>query len=148
MDIQVALHDLSEALTDGAGTHEARLRLARRILIDRGIEALKVEFPRNPTLDSVVRAATTAPQTPARRAFAVLIVHALATRGLVPTGSIGDVCTLIESALLHSLIRCGYPFGASIYEKRQALDRLRTNIDELLEPLEPTFPNWQGLYAG
>jgi hypothetical protein len=28
------------------------------------------------------------------------------------------------------------------------LQRLHATIGELMHPLEPTFPNWQGLYAG
>ena len=150
MNLQVALRDLSETMTgaDRAPTPEARLRLARRILISRGLEAVKIEPPANPTLDTVIRAAASALQTPARRTFAVLMVHALAVRGLVPTGAASDVRILIESALPHVLLRSGYPFGGTAYEKHQALDRLHTKIDELLEPLQPTFPNWQGLYAG
>ena len=46
------------------------------------------------------------------------------------------------------LLRCGYPFGGSIDEKRRVLGRLHATIGELMQPLEPTFPNWQGLYAG
>jgi hypothetical protein len=148
MNLQAALHDLSDTMTGADQVSKARLRFARQILIDRGLEALKIESPSNPTLEAVIGAAAIAPQTPARRTFAVLIVHALAVRGLVPTGATSDVCTLIESALLHVLLRSGYPFGGTIYEKRQVLDRLHTKIDELLEPLQPTFPNWQGLYAG
>jgi hypothetical protein len=30
----------------------------------------------------------------------------------------------------------------------RVLERLHTSIGELIQPLEPTFPNWQGLYAG
>jgi hypothetical protein len=150
MNLQAALRELSESLTgaDQAATPEVRLRSARRILISRGIEALTSVLPPNPTLDTVIRAAAMAPQTPARRTFAVLIVHALAVRGLVPAGSASDVCALVESALLHVLLRSAYPFGGTAYEKRQVLDRLHTKLEELLEPLQPTFPNWQGLYAG
>jgi hypothetical protein len=150
MNLQAALRDLSDATTgaDQISSPEARLRVARRILIGHALEALKIELPPNPTFETVIRAAATAPQTPERRAFAVLMVHALAVRGLVPPGAAGDVRTLIESALLHVLQRSGYPFGGTAYEKREALDRLHTTIDELLEPLRPTFPNWQGLYAG
>ena len=150
MNLQAALRDLSETMAgaDRAATPEARLRLARRVLISRGLEAVKIEPPSNPTLDTVIRAAASAPQTPSRQTFAVLMVHALAVRGLVPTGTASNVRNLIESALPHVLLRSGYPFGGTAYEKHQALDRLHTKIDELLEPLQPTFPNWQGLYAG
>jgi hypothetical protein len=75
-------------------------------------------------------------------------VHALAVRGLVPASSGGDVCALVEGALRDVLLRCDYPFGGSIDEKMRVLERLHTSIGELMQPLEPTFPNWQGLYAG
>jgi hypothetical protein len=150
MNLQADLRDLSDTITgaDRAATREARLRLARRILISRGLETVNIEPPTNPTLDAVIRAAALAPQTSSRQTFAVLVVHSLAVSGLVPTGTASDVRILIESALPHVLLRSGYPFGGTAYEKRQALDRLHTKIDELLEPLQPTFPNWQGLYAG
>jgi hypothetical protein len=150
MNLQAALRDLSETMTgaDRASTPEARLRLARRILVSRGLEVVKIEPPPNPTLDTVIRSAASAQQTPSRQTFAVLMVHALAVRGLVPTGTTSDVRILIERALPHVLLRSGYPFGGTAYEKRQVLDRLHTKIDEFLEPLQPTFPNWQGLYAG
>ena len=45
-------------------------------------------------------------------------------------------------------VRCGYPFGGSIDEMMRVLERLHASIGELMQPLEPTFPNWQGLYAG
>ncbi len=81
-------------------------------------------------------------------ACAVLFVHALAVRGLIPNASAGDVCRLMESALRNPLLRCGYPFGGSTEEKMQVLERLHRTIGELMQPLQPTFPNWQGLYAG
>ena len=95
-----------------------------------------------------------APSTVARRAFAVLIVHALGVDGLVASKSSRgqfdrDLSAFIESALPTILQRSGYPFGNETYEKRRSLERLHTIIDELLKPLEPTFPpNVQGLYAG
>jgi hypothetical protein len=110
--------------------------------------ALATELRPNPALDTVIRAAAAAPQTPVRRTFAVLVLHALAVRGLVPTGSASDVCALVESALLPVLLRSEYPFGGTAYEKRQVLERLHAKVDALLEPLQPTFPDWQGLYAG
>ncbi len=88
------------------------------------------------------------PARQARRVCAVFLVHALAVRGLVPASSGGDVCALVEGALRDVLLRCGYPFGGSIDEKMRVLERLHTSIGELMQPLEPTFPNWQGLYAG
>jgi hypothetical protein len=66
----------------------------------------------------------------------------------VPPGSAANVCALVEGALHDVLLRCGYPFGGSIERKMQVLERLHATISELMQPLEPTFPNWQGLYAG
>jgi hypothetical protein len=150
MNLLIALHELSEALTgvDRVSRPEAWLRLAQNVLIKRGVEALRVELPANPTLATVIRAAAIESQTTARRAFAVLVVHALAVRGLVSSGPTADVCTFIERALPDVLLRFEYPFGGSTYEKYHVLGRLHVKIDELLVPFEPTFPNWQGLYAG
>jgi hypothetical protein len=58
------------------------------------------------------------------------------------------VCALAESGLRDVLLRCGYPFGGSLEDKMRVLERLHASIAELAQPLEPTFPNWQGLYAG
>jgi hypothetical protein len=66
-----------------------------------------------------------------------------------PARSAGVVCALAEGALRDVLLRCGYPFGGSIEEKLRVLERLRATIGELMQPLEPTFPNWiRGLHAG
>src|ERR1700722_9160698 len=101
MDLQAALRDLSETMTgaDRASTPEARLRLARRILVSRGLEEVKFERSSNPTLDTVIISPASAPQTPSRQTFSVLMVHALSVSVLVPTGTASDVRILIESAL-------------------------------------------------
>jgi len=78
----------------------------------------------------------------------VLLVHALAVPGLVPAGCAEDVCGLVEGALRNVLLRSGYPFGGLIEAKMRALQRLHASLAELMQPLQPTFPNWQGLYAG
>ena len=79
----------------------------------------------------------------------MLVVHALAVPGLVPAVAANDVCTLVERALRDVLLRCGYPFGGSVEEKLRVLERLHVRIDDLMQPLEPTFPSWiQGLHAG
>jgi hypothetical protein len=150
MNLQKALHDFTEALNSAnrAPARDARLRAARRILVLQGIEALEIEASGYPTLATVITAAAAAPPTPGRRSFAVLIVHALAVKGLVPAASVGDVCALVETALRGVLLRSGYPFAGTAYDKRRALEQLHTTIGQLLEPLEPTFPNWQGLYSG
>jgi hypothetical protein len=75
-------------------------------------------------------------------------VHALAIRGLVPAASAAHVCALVERALRGALLRYGYVFGGALEDRMRALERLHARIDELMQPLEPTFPNWPGLYAG
>ena len=102
---------------------------------------------RQPSIAEVVRLAAGAPP-PARRACAVLVVHALAVPGVVPPASGADACRLVENALRGVLLRCGYPFGGPVEERMRVLQRLHINLRELMQPLEPTFPNWQGLYAG
>jgi hypothetical protein len=91
------------------------------------------------------------PATADRRAFAVLLVHALAVEGLVASRSHRgqldrDLCAFVENALPTVLRRYGYPSGTETYERRRSLERLHTMIDELLQRLEPTFPpGMQGL---
>jgi hypothetical protein len=115
---------------------------------DRCLEALGIEPAGQPSIASVIRLAVEVPARATRRVCAVFLVHALAVRGLVPASSGGDACALVEGALRDVLLRCGYPFSGSIDEKMRVLERLHTSIAELMQPLEPTFPNWQGLYAG
>jgi len=78
MNLQQALHDLTEALngTDRVLGQEVRLRAARRVLIMQGIEALEITPSSYPTFPAVIAAAACAPQTPARRRFAALMIHA------------------------------------------------------------------------
>ena len=119
-----------------------------RLWFRRCVAALGMEPTGLPSVVSVIRLATEAPARPTRRSCAVLLVHALAVPGLVPAASARDLCALVEGALRDVLLRCGYPFGGSIGEKMRVLQRLHATIGELMQPLEPTFPNWQGLYAG
>jgi len=152
MDFEAALHDLRQALDKPNA--ETRIRTARRVLVARGEVALGLEHTGRHALHDLITIAVGAPSTVARRAFAVLIVHALCVDGLVASKSSHgqfdrDLSAFIESALPTILQRSGYPFGKETYEKRRSLERLHTMIDELLKPLEPTFPpNLQGLYAG
>jgi hypothetical protein len=150
MNLEEALRELVTTLgaADGARGRDARLRAARRVIVRQCAAALGMEPLGQPSVASVIRLATDAPGRPARRACAVLLVHALAVPGLVPAASAGDVRALAEGALRNVLLRCGYPFGGSIEERMHVLARLHTTIGELMQPLEPTFPNWQGLYAG
>ena len=155
MNLEQALHDLNQALDERAEPNaENRIRSARQVLIVRGAEALGIRQPNNLSLNDVLKIAVNTPSTPARRAFAVLLVHALAAAGLVTSKSSRglldrDLCAFMESALPTVLQRSGYPFGGETYERRRSLERLHMVIDELLKPLEPTFPpGVQELYAG
>ena len=125
--------------TDPAKTSHARACLARV-----GAEALSL--PATSALTDVIAAAADAPRSPELRAFAVLVVRALAADGLVPVrgGAERTLHRFLESALLNPLRRAAYPFSGSLYDKRQALKALHATIDEHLRPLEPTFPNWTG----
>jgi hypothetical protein len=147
MDLAKALRDLSEA-AERAGGRQARLRAARQVVVRHCATALGVEVGDPSSIASVIRLASDAADRSGRRACAVLLLHALAVPGLVPAASDGDMCALAEGALRSALVRCGYPFGGSVEEKMHVLRRLHASIGELLQPLEPTFPNWQGLYAG
>jgi hypothetical protein len=150
MNLEAGLRDLAEALAAGerARTRDGRLRAARQVVVDRCLAALAIGPMGQPSVASVIRLAADVPARQARRACSVFLVHALAVRGLVPAALGGDVCALVEGALSDVLLRCGYPFGGSIEEKMRVLERLHASIGELMQPLEPTFPNWQGLYAG
>jgi hypothetical protein len=146
MDLEQALRDLAEAF--GKHQREPRLRAAQRALLDRCLAILRLEPQAASSVSSLLRLATDAPNRAEQRECAVLIIQALAIRGLVPRLAYADVCMLMEAALPNALLRCGYPFAGSTAEKLALLERLHRNIGELMQPLEPTFPNWQGLYAG
>jgi hypothetical protein len=135
MNLEAALRDLAAASAagEGARTRDHRLRLARQVVADRCLEALGIEPAGQPSIASVIRLAVEVP--------ACMLWRCGAWSG-------GDACALVEGALRDVLLRCGYPFSGSIDEKMRVLERLHTSIAELMQPLEPTFPNWQGLYAG
>jgi hypothetical protein len=143
------LRDLADALASGEGAQNrnARMRAARQVVVRHCLAVLGSDRPET-SVGATIKLAIEAPEQSARRTCAVLLVHALAVRDLVPASSMTDVCALVESALHGVLLRCGYPFGGSTEERMRVLERLHRNIDDLMEPLQPTFPNWQGLYAG
>jgi len=148
MNLEEALRELAGAVAVAAG-RDPRMRAARLVLVKRCIAMLGLVPAGLPSVAAMIRLAVEVPDQTARRACAVLVVHALALPGLVPAGSVGDVCALVEGALRDALLRSGYPFGGSIEAKVRVLERLHATIDELMQPLEPTFPNWiQGLHAG
>jgi hypothetical protein len=141
MDLKAARADLARALGSGNAA-------ARAVLIQRGIEALGTAQTANISLDELIRLVTEAPPSRPRRDFAVLLVHALAIDGPLPARGESEriIRSFLERALLNPLRRAGYPFDGTPYDKRQALARLHTAIDEHLRPLEPTMPRWlQGL---
>lgn len=151
MTLEEALRDLGGALADaqGCGGGDARMRTARRVLADRCGVLLGLEGPGRPSVAEMIRLARGVPGREARRGCAVLVLHALAVRGVVPMACAGDVCALADGALHNVLLRCGYPFGGGTEEKMRVLERLHPVLGELMQPLEPTFPpSIQGLYAG
>jgi hypothetical protein len=150
MSIEEALRDLSEALAGGNGapSRDTRLQVAREVVARHCLAALAIERPGAVSIAEVLRLAVETSDKSARRAGAVLLVHALPVRGLVPMPSAGNLCALMEVALRDVLLRDGYPFGGTVAERIAVLERLHRNIGELMQPWEPTFPNWQGLYAG
>jgi hypothetical protein len=150
MNLDAALRDLAEALAERPRQRSGstRFRAARTIVAARCIEALGLESAIQPSVPTVIRQAAEARARPAQRACAVLLLHALAVPGLIPADCSVDICSLMEAALRSALVRCGYPFSGSVEERMRVLRRLHASIGELLQPLEPTFPNWQGLYAG
>jgi hypothetical protein len=149
LNLEQALRDLSDALTkhEGSRNREARLRAARQVVVRWCLTTLRIEQAQH-SLAAIIQLALDASDPTARRTCAVLLVHALAVRGLIPTAAAGDVCRLMESALRTPLLRCYYPFSGSTEQKMLVLERLHRTIGELMQPLQPTFPNWQGLYAG
>ena len=151
MNVVEALREVADAMAAAGGVRgrDIGLRAARQVLVGHCIAGLGIEPPGQPSLADVVRLAADAPAGPARRDCAVLLVHALAVPRLVPAGSAQVVCALMEGALRDVLLRCGYPFGGLIEEKLRVLERLHATIGELMQPMEPTFPNWiPGLHAG
>jgi len=150
MNIEEALRDLDAALAGGKGVHrrDARLQVAREVLARHCLAALAVEQSATLSIAEVFRLVVETSDKSARRVCAVFILHALPVRGLLPTSSAEDVCVLMEVALRDVLLRCFYPFGGSVAERMAVLERLHRTIGELMQPWEPTFPNWQGLYAG
>jgi hypothetical protein len=147
MDLELALRDLAETLAAGRSARD-RLQAARRIAVRECLSALRIEPAPQHSLPAVIRLALASPDQAARRDCAVLLLHALAVPNLIPAATHGDLGALAESALRAALLRSGYPFGGALDERIRVLARLHTSITELLKPLEPTFPNWPGLYAG
>jgi hypothetical protein len=149
MDVEAALRQLAAALpqANAAKSRDAALRAAGHVLVEQCCLALGTEA-RGASITSVARLAAGSENSEAKRDCALIMVHALGIPGLIPATASADVCVLIESALSTVLLRCGYPFGGTVAEKLGILQRLHRTIGELMQPYEPTFPNWQGLYAG
>ena len=145
MDLSQARLDLARVLEDGDVAD--RLSAARQFLIRHGVAALRIDQSAALTLADILRRGASAPGGPARRAFALLIVHALAVEGLVEAPSQRarldrDLCAFLDSALPDILRRAGYPFDAELDQRRRVLERLHASLDELTRPIDPTFPAW------
>jgi hypothetical protein len=141
-----ARRDFAAVLAASAGAQE-RLSAARHWLIARGAEAVQIDAGAAPGLTELIRRAASAPAGPERRVFAVLILDALAAPGLLladgsRTRLERDVCTLLEQALPHALVRSGYPFGSDLDARWRHLVPLASVIDDYLRPLEPSIPTW------
>jgi hypothetical protein len=147
MNLEQALRDLSEALAVADGARD-RLRAARRVSVNACLAALGIEPTPQPSLPQVIHLALSSPDRAARAECAVFLMHALAVPNLVPVAAYVDLCALTEGALRGPLLRGHYPFGTTVEDRTHALTRLSARIGELMEPMEPTFPNWPGLYAG
>jgi hypothetical protein len=147
MNLERALRDLTEALATVDGARD-RLQAARRVTVRACLGALRIEPDRQPSLPEVIHLALGAPDRAARAECAIFLLHAFAVPNLVPVAAHADLCALAEGALRTPLLRSHYPFGAGIADRIQAITHLHKDIGELMEPMEPTFPNWPGLYAG
>ena len=149
MDLDQARRDLAGILgpDSNAPPDPDRLKAAREWLNARGGDALQIKPSTPPDLVDLIRQAASAPATPSRRTFAVLVVQALAVPGLLSgrtsqARTQRDVCRLVEIALPHVLLRAGYPFGADLDVRQRHLVMLAASIDEHLRPLEPSIPTW------
>jgi hypothetical protein len=142
MNIEQALRDLNEALAAG------RKVAARDVVMRHCLGTLSMQRPGATSIAEVIRLVAETSDKPARRSCAIFLLHTLPVRGLVPASSAADVCALMEAALRDVLLRCDYPFSGTVAERMTVLERLHRTIGELMQPWEPTFPNWQGLYAG
>jgi len=147
MDLDQALRDLADALSVRDGARN-RLRRGRRFLIEACLAMLGNGSAPQHSLADVIQLMAASPNRAAQRDCAVLLLHALAVPGLVPSEAHRGICALAEHALRAALLRCAYPFGESTEVKIGVLEHLHTKIAGLMEPLQPTFPSWQGLYAG
>lgn len=130
MDSQTARQTLTALL--------ARPEQARRFLVDQGNAAFGL---RALSLPAILRHGAEAPRSTVSRAFAVLLADAAAAGGILPTRGEDEraLFAFLEMALLNPLRRAGYPFGAPVYDKRQALARIGPAIDEYLHPPGPTM---------
>ena len=139
MDIDAARAELSASMRDGPPFHAAH-----GILLRRGIEALGIAPRPGIGLDDMIRIAADAQPSEPRRAFAVLLVHALGVPGLLPTRGrlAADIQVFLERALLNPLRRAGYRFDGTPYEKREHLARLHATIEEHLQSPQPSIPHW------
>lgn len=149
MDVEAALKRLTAAFSQANATQgrDGALRAARRVLAEECGLAFGAGTG-GASINATIRLAAESGNSAVKRDCALIVVHALGVPGLIPATASADVCVLTESALRTVLLRGGYPFSGTVAEKLAVLQRLHRIIGELMQPYEPTFPNWQGLYAG
>lgn len=93
------------------------------------------------SLEARLRHAASLPRSDASRAFAVVLMRVLDAAD--PRGETERaIQSFIEQALLNPLRRAGYPFDGPVYDKRQALRRLATEIEPFLRVPEDSIPRW------
>ncbi len=143
MDADAVRAELTNAL-DAATSAEQRVRMARELLVKRGIATLQLPPQTQISLDAIIKVAVDAPPSDARREFALAVVYATGIAHVLPTRGEAErrIQSFLERALLNPLRRADYPFDGTQYDKRQALARLHLTIDEHLQPPEPSIPRW------
>jgi len=144
MELEAVRRELTREIEAAlaAQSAAARFRGARHVVASAGIAALQIEYSNGLSLGDVLLRASTAPPTPDRRDFALIVIESLSVDGLIPTTSERsdidrNICSLAESALAEILSRFKYPFRGQTYEKRRALEGLHASVVELLKPLAP-----------
>ena len=89
MDLEATRYALAREITAAQTNSNLNTRFvdARRVITPAGIEALQIQYSNGLSLGDVLLHAVSAPRTPDRRGFAVLVLDALAVDGLIPSTS-------------------------------------------------------------
>ena len=150
MDLDGLRREFADAVAAGAHApgQAARMRPAREAAARRCLDALGLP-PSDQPIDAAIRQASQATDPAARRGCAVV---SAARAGGARAGAVRFHRRRVPADGAHAAI-CAVAERVSIRrhagQKLDVLERLHARIDALMEPLEPTFPNWiQGLHAG